>query len=108
MVTSFDMAGALLSLSEAWSIWTNFLHRPFLSWPALLGALGFFWVASLASSRVLNGRLRSSLLDDLPLLLNRVLVASFVVAMAVSLLWLDPYAASLVVLISILGVSSCL
>ncbi len=87
----FDAMGAILSIAGAWLVWTEVLGREFLWWHgALLVALGVSWVASLARSRVLNNRLRRSLLDDVPLVLNRVLLVSMVVALGFSLVWLDP------------------
>lgn len=100
----FDAAGAVLSASSAWLAWTGVLGRELLPWHvALLVVLGLFWVAWLSGSRTLNSRLRRSLLDDLPLILNRVLLASVVVALAVSIPWLDPDRAGVVLVAAALG-----
>jgi exopolysaccharide biosynthesis polyprenyl glycosylphosphotransferase len=71
---------------------------------ALLGVLGAAWVVGLAGSRTINSRIHRSLLGDLPLILNRVLLISIVVALAVSLAALNPDRASLVLVATTLGV----
>jgi exopolysaccharide biosynthesis polyprenyl glycosylphosphotransferase len=105
LLISFDAAGAILSVVGAWLVWTGVLDREFLWWHGvLLGILGALWVAVLAVSRMLNKRLRRSLLDDLPLVLNRVLLTSIVIALGISLIWIDPDRAGLVLVAAALGV----
>ncbi len=99
-----DALAALLSGVGSWAIWTGALERVFLPWHAVvLVLLGGLWVAALAQSKALNNRLRRSLLDDLPLVLNRVLIVSVLMAFAVSLWWLDPNQAGLVLLTAAVG-----
>lgn len=105
LIASCDAMAALLAGFGAWTVWTKMLDREFLPWHvALLVALGVAWVATLTGSRVLNSRLRRSLLDDLPLGLNRILVTSMVLALGVSLLTLDPERAGVVLVATALGV----
>ena len=86
-----DTLAALFSGLGTWAVWTALLDREFLSWhAAVLVLLGVLWVVTLAKSRGLNSRLRRSLLDDLPLVLNRVLIVSILVAFGVSLWKMDP------------------
>ena len=104
LVSSFDAAGAILSGAGAWLVWSRILDYGFVWWhAALLAALGTSWALSLAFSKALNGRLRRSLLDDLPTILNHVLVVSTVVAIGVMGAMLDPYPASLVLATTAVG-----
>lgn len=99
-----DMLAALFSGVGSWAVWTTLLDRPFLLWhAAVLVLLGMLWVGALAKSRELNGRLQRSLLDDLPLVLNRVLIVSILVAFGVSLWWLDPNQAGVVLVGAAIG-----
>lgn len=99
-----DALAALLSSLASWAVWTVGLERAFLPWHAvLLVLLGVLWVVTLARSRSLNSRLRRSLLDDLPPVLNRVLIVSMLVALGASLFWLDPNQAGLVLVAAAVG-----
>lgn len=96
LVASFDAVGTILSCIAAWLVWTRILDREFFWWHGiLLGIIGMSWIISLAGSRVLNGRLRRSLMDDLPLILNRVLLASIIIALGVTVVSLNPDQGSL-------------
>ncbi|MBA3474518.1 MAG: sugar transferase, partial [Rubrobacter sp.] len=85
-------------------VWTRMLDQEFLWWHGiLLGILGVSWVVSLAESKILNNRLRKSLLDDLPMILGRVLLTSMVTALGISLVWLDLDHDGLVLIAAALG-----
>lgn len=104
-VAGFDVLGAIFCGVGAWSAWIGILGREFLPWHvALLGVLGAAWIVGLAGSRVINSRINRSLLADLPLILNRVLLISVVVALVVSLAVLNPDHASLILVATALGV----
>lgn len=103
-VAGFDVLGAIFCGVGAWSVWIGILGREFLPWHvALLGVLGAAWVVGLAGSRAINSRIHRSLLGDLPLILNRVLLISIVVALAISLAALNPDRAGLVLVATALG-----
>ena len=105
LVAGFDVLAAIFCGVGAWSVWIGILGREFLPWHmALLGVLGAAWVVGLAGSRTINSRIHRSLLGDLPLILNRVLLISIVVALGVSLAALNPDRASLVLVATTLGV----
>lgn len=104
LMGAFDAAGAALSGVGAWLAWTEVLDREFFPWQGvLLAVLGALWVVGLSGSMVLGNRLHRSLLDDLPSILQRVLLVSAVVALAVSVLWLDPDRAGVVLVATALG-----
>lgn len=104
-VALFDTLGSILCGVGAWSIWVSVLERGFLPWhSALLVILGTAWVLGLAGSGVLNSRIYRSLLEDLPLILNRVLLISVVVALLVSLVMLNPDHSGPVLVATALGI----
>ncbi len=104
LAIGFDALGAALCSAGALSIWINVLERDVFPWHvALLGTLAAAWVVALNGSKVLNGRIHKSLLDDLPLILNSVLLVSIVVALMVSLVTLNPDHAGLVLVATALG-----
>ena len=82
LLATFDLTAAVCSSLGAWWVWSRLLDRELLPWhPATLVVLTLSWAIVLVSSRKLNSRLRRSILDDLPTVLGRILVASMVVAL---------------------------
>lgn len=105
LTARFDVTGAIVCAVGAWAVWVGVLDRQFTLWQAvLLGILCAAWVVSLVGARALNNRIHKSLFDDLPLILNRVLLVSVVIALAVTLVSLDPDRASLVLVATALSV----
>jgi len=101
---AFDLSGAVLSSVGAWWVWTRLLNREFLWWhQAILVVLGLFWIVGLSRSQALTGRLRRSLLDDLPSILRYVLMSSIVVALGVAVTGFNPDNAGLVLVAAGLG-----
>lgn len=104
LISCFDALGAIFCGVGASAVWVGILGREILPWHvALLGVLGVAWVIGLVNLRVVNSRVHRSLLEDLPLILNRVLIVSAVVALAVSLAALNPDHAGLVLVATALG-----
>ncbi|MBV9453669.1 MAG: undecaprenyl-phosphate glucose phosphotransferase [Rubrobacter sp.] len=105
MTVTFDTAAALFSGVGAWWIWTQLLDRELRWWqPVMLVILAVVWVVSLSRSRSLSGRLRRSLLDDLPTIMGQVLLASMAVVLSVALIRLNPDNAGPVVVATGLGI----
>jgi len=105
LTISLDLAGSALSGAGALWVWVLLLGRELLWWhPAVMVILGLVWTVGLARSRALSGRLRRSLLDDLPAIVGQVLLGSMAVALVVALARLDPDNAGPVVVAAGLGV----
>jgi exopolysaccharide biosynthesis polyprenyl glycosylphosphotransferase len=102
-----DAVGALLAGAGAALVWVGLLDREPSWWlAALVAILGVAWVLALSGSRSRAGCLRRSLLDDLPKVVERVLLVSAVVALAVAVVSLDPNLAEPVPVAAAVGLVS--
>lgn len=99
-----DLCAGCLSGVGAWWIWTGYLDGEFLWWhPTVLVATALVWVFALWQFLSIRGRLRKSVLDDLPSILANVLIGFAVVALGVFLLTFDPSSAGPVFVAASLG-----
>ena len=90
LIISLDLAGSALSGVGALWVWVLSLGHELLWWhPVVLVILGLVWTVGLTKSRALSGRLRRSLLEDLPTIVGQVLSTSMAVNLVVALAEFD-------------------